>query len=63
MVGRTVEVLVEERNVRVPPQVMGRTTHGYIVYLEGEIDELQGKLVNVEIESSQNWYLSGKIIE
>ena len=63
MVGRTVEVLVEERNVRVPTQVMGRTTHGYIVYLEGEIDELQGKLVNVEIESSQNWYLSGKMIE
>ena len=50
MVGRTVEVLVEERNVRVPTQVMGRTTHGYIVYFEGEIDELQGKIVNVEIE-------------
>ena len=28
MMGRTVEVLVEERNVRVPTQVMGRTRHG-----------------------------------
>ena len=63
MVGRTVEVLVEERNVRVPTQVMGRTTHGYIVYFEGEIDELQGKIVNVEIESSQNFYLSGRKID
>ena len=63
MVGRTVEVLVEERNVRVPTQVMGRTTHGYIVYFEGEIDELQGKIVNVEIESSQNFYLSGRQID
>jgi tRNA-2-methylthio-N6-dimethylallyladenosine synthase len=59
MLGRTVEVLVEERNVRVPTQVMGRTTHNYIVYLEGDIDELQGELVNVHIESCQSFYLSG----
>lgn len=60
MVGRTVEVLVEERNVRKPTQVMGRTTHGYIVYFDGEIDDLQGKLVNVKIESSETFYLVGR---
>ena len=38
MMGRVEEVLVEERNVRVPTQVMGRTTHGYIVYCEGDIE-------------------------
>jgi len=63
MMGRVVEVLVEERNVKVPTQVMGRTTHGYIVYFEGDIDELRGSLVNVEIEKCQRYYLAGKITE
>lgn len=59
MVGQTVEVLVEERNIRIPTQVMGRTRHGYIVYLDGEIDELQGELVHVKIESSEAFFLAG----
>lgn len=63
MMGRTVEVLVEERNVRVPTQVMGRTTHGYIVYFDGDIDELRGKLVNVKIEQTQQFHLKGSIVE
>ena len=63
MVGRIVEVLVEERNVRVPTQVMGRTRHGYIVYLPGEIEELQGKLVSAKIETSEAFYLAGSRVE
>jgi tRNA-2-methylthio-N6-dimethylallyladenosine synthase len=51
MLGKTVEVLVEERNVRVPTKVMGRTRHNYIVYFDGDIDELQGELVNVHIDT------------
>mmetsp|Transcript_25555 Transcript_25555/g.43631 ORF Transcript_25555/g.43631 Transcript_25555/m.43631 type:complete len:779 (-) Transcript_25555:99-2435(-) len=61
MMGRVVEVLVEERNVKKPTQVMGRTTHGYIVYFDGDIDELRGNLVNVEIDTCQRYYLAGKI--
>lgn len=63
MLGRTEEILVEERNVKIPTQVMGRTRHGYITYFPGEIDELRGKLVNVKIEDCQTWYLSGKMVE
>lgn len=59
MLGRTEEVLVEERNVKVPTQVMGRTTHGYIVYFDGDIEELRGELVNVKIDNCQTYYLSG----
>jgi len=59
MMGRTEEVLVEERNVKLPTQVMGRTTHGYIVYFDGDIDELRGKLVNVKIDNCMTYYLSG----
>ena len=63
MVGRVVEVLVEERNVRLPTQVMGRTRHGYIVYFPGEIEELQGELVNVKIETSEAFYLAGSRVD
>lgn len=62
MIGRTVEVLVEERNVRVPTQVMGRTRHNYIVYCDGDIDKLRGVLVKVQIDSCESFYLSGKIV-
>lgn len=60
MMDRTVEVLVEERNVKKPTQVMGRTTHGYIVYFDGDIDELRGQLVNVRIDVCKMYYLSGE---
>ena len=62
MMGREVEVLVEERNVKVPTQVMGRTTHGYIVYFEGDIGELRGQLINVKIDTCEKFYLAGKVI-
>jgi tRNA-2-methylthio-N6-dimethylallyladenosine synthase len=62
MLGRVEEILVEERNVKVPTQVMGRTTHGYIVYFDGDIDELRGKLVNVRIDVCQTYYLAGTMV-
>lgn len=62
MMGRTVEVLVEERNVKIPTQVFGRSTHGYVVYFDGNIDELRGKLVNVEIIACQSFSLTGSFV-
>lgn len=62
LMGETVEVLVEERNIKVPSQVMGRTRHGYIVYVPGEIDDLQGKLVKVKIDTCETYYLAGSIV-
>jgi tRNA-2-methylthio-N6-dimethylallyladenosine synthase len=61
MLGRTVEVLVEERNIRFPTKVMGRTRHNYIVYFDGDIGELQGELVNVHIDSCEAFFLSGRM--
>lgn len=63
MMGRTLEVLVEDRNVKRPRQVMGRSTHGYIVYCNGDIDELRGKIVNVKIDECKTYYLSGSIVD
>jgi len=63
MMGRTVPVLVEERNVKVPTQVMGRTRHGYIVYCEGDIDELRGQTIQVKIDTTETYYLAGSMVE
>jgi tRNA-2-methylthio-N6-dimethylallyladenosine synthase len=63
MMDRTVDVLVEERNVKIPTQVMGRTRHGYIVYCDGDIDELRGTLVNVKIDTCETYHLAGKRVE
>jgi len=61
MVGREVEVLVEGRNVKIPTQVFGRTEHGYLVYFEGLIEELEGKMVDVKIVDSGTYSLTGEI--
>jgi len=63
LLGQVVEVLVEERNVKIPTQVMGRTRHGYIVYCNGDIDTLRGERVMVRIDSCQTYHLIGQRIE
>ena len=60
---RRARILVEERNVKIPTQVMGRTTHGYIVYFDGDIDLLRGKLVNVKIHTCATYSLTGSFVE
>lgn len=63
LVGKTLEILVEERNVRNPIQVLGRTRQGFTCYMTGNIDELRGKTVKAEITSAKNYHLVGKIVD
>jgi tRNA-2-methylthio-N6-dimethylallyladenosine synthase len=63
LLGRTVPVLIEERNVKMPTRVMGRTRHNYIVYCEGDIDLLQGQTVQVKIEETETYHLVGTIVD
>eukprot|EP00536_Pseudo-nitzschia_multiseries_P017280 jgi/Psemu1/224359/e_gw1.1468.7.1 len=58
--GRTVEVLVEDKNPRKPGQVMGRTRQGRQVFFDGDIDALKGELVDVEITEARTWSLMGR---
>ena len=59
--GRLEEVLVEQRNIKDPKQVKGRTRQGCPVFLEGDIDELKGELVPVRITEAFNYYLVGEM--
>ena len=57
-----VEVLVEERNPKNPDQVMGRTRQGRLVFFDGDINSLVGKLVQVKVTEARPWSLSGEIV-
>ncbi|MBC8121868.1 MAG: TRAM domain-containing protein, partial [Gemmatimonadaceae bacterium] len=57
--GRIEEVLVEEANARYPGQVLGRTRTNRLVFFQGEIEALRGKLVPVLIRESRAFSLSG----
>jgi len=50
---------VEERNPKNINQVMGRTRQGRLVFFDGNINDLMGKLVEVEIKETRPWSLSG----
>jgi tRNA-2-methylthio-N6-dimethylallyladenosine synthase len=57
--GRVVEVLVEERNIKNPRQVMGRNRQNRPVFFDGDLSELKGKLVPVLVEETRPWSLTG----
>jgi len=61
--GKIVEVLVEDRNPKNREEVMGRTRQGRQVFFEGEIDDLNGKLVDVKITEAGTWSLIGQMQE
>jgi tRNA-2-methylthio-N6-dimethylallyladenosine synthase len=62
-IGTTQEVLVEDVNMKNPSQVMGRNPHSKLVYFEGNISELRGKMVMVEITAAKIHTLTGKLVQ
>jgi len=62
--GQIVDVLVEDRNKKqnLTPGVMGRTRQNRQVFFDGNIDELQGRTVSVEIIEARPWSLMGKMV-
>jgi tRNA-2-methylthio-N6-dimethylallyladenosine synthase len=61
-VGKTVEVLVEDRNPRNSDQVVGRTRQNRQVFFDGNIGELKGTLIHVKIVEARTWSLVGEIV-
>eukprot|EP00595_Chromulina_sp_UTEXLB2642_P002048 CAMPEP_0196763902 /NCGR_PEP_ID=MMETSP1095-20130614/4978_1 /TAXON_ID=96789 ORGANISM="Chromulina nebulosa, Strain UTEXLB2642" /NCGR_SAMPLE_ID=MMETSP1095 /ASSEMBLY_ACC=CAM_ASM_000446 /LENGTH=432 /DNA_ID=CAMNT_0042118123 /DNA_START=165 /DNA_END=1463 /DNA_ORIENTATION=+ len=61
-VGRIQEVLVEDVNIKNPSQVYGRNPHSRIVFFDGSINELKGKIVPVEITAARPYGLNGVIV-
>ena len=58
--GRTVEVLVEQRNPKNIAQVKGRNRQGCPVFFDGDADSLVGKLVLVKVTEALTYSLVGE---
>jgi tRNA-2-methylthio-N6-dimethylallyladenosine synthase len=61
--GRVEQVLVERESEKFPGQVTGRTRTNKVVYFEGNIASLQGKLVHVKITQARAFCLLGTLLE
>ncbi|MFO8040992.1 MAG: tRNA (N6-isopentenyl adenosine(37)-C2)-methylthiotransferase MiaB [Sodalinema sp.] len=60
--NRVEEVLVEEQNPKDPTQVMGRTRGNRLTFFEGNLEELKGKTVSVEISEVRPFSLTGRVL-
>ncbi|HAA89937.1 MAG TPA: tRNA (N6-isopentenyl adenosine(37)-C2)-methylthiotransferase MiaB [Peptococcaceae bacterium] len=59
--GQTWEILVEGRSKNNPQRWSGRTRTNKVVVFQGNGNDLTGKLVDVQIEAPQSWYLLGSL--
>lgn len=53
MVGRVQEVLAENINKKNPLQIVGRNPHSRLVYFEGNIASLKGRIVPMPITDAR----------
>jgi tRNA-2-methylthio-N6-dimethylallyladenosine synthase len=60
---RVEEILVEAANPKNPTQVMGRTRTNRLTFFAGNIDPLQGKLVQVKITDARPFSLTGDRVD
>ncbi|CCQ62602.1 tRNA-i(6)A37 methylthiotransferase [Crocosphaera watsonii WH 0401] len=60
--GRIEEVLVEDQNPKDNSQVMGRNQGNRLTFCKGNIDELKGQLIKVEITEVRAFSLTGEAI-
>jgi len=61
--GRMEEVLVEDQNPKDQSQVMGRTRGNRLAFFQGDINQLRGKMVRVQIQEVRAFSLSGELVE
>lgn len=60
--GRTEEILVEAQNPKDSSQVMGRTRGNRLTFFSGEIEDLKGQIVPVQITEVRPFSLSGVVM-
>jgi tRNA-2-methylthio-N6-dimethylallyladenosine synthase len=60
--GRTEEILVEAGNPKNPLQVVGRTRTNRLVFTDGDINQLHGKLIPILITEARAFSLTGKSV-
>ena len=60
--GKTMEVLVEEKNDHIEGYMTGRLGSNLIVHFKGE-ESLLGKIVNVHLDEAKGFYFMGTLAQ
>ncbi|MEM9450811.1 MAG: tRNA (N6-isopentenyl adenosine(37)-C2)-methylthiotransferase MiaB [Cyanobacteria bacterium P01_E01_bin.6] len=61
--NRIEEVLIEGQNQKQPNQVMGRTRTNRLAFCPGDIQELQGKLVKIQVTEVRAFSITGQRVD
>lgn len=61
-VGRIEAVLVEDQNPKEPTQVMGRTSGNRLTFFDGNIDQLRGQIIPIQITAARAFSLTGEAV-
>jgi tRNA-2-methylthio-N6-dimethylallyladenosine synthase len=61
--GRIEEILIEDQNPKDPTQVMGRTRGNRLTFVAGNLDELRGQVIPVEITHARPFSLTGTAVQ
>ena len=60
--GRVMPVLVEDVSVKNPSLCVGRIPHSRLCYFQGDISQLKGRVVDVEITEAKSYSLVGRLV-
>ncbi len=60
--GKTVEILVEEKNTKDSEMLTGRMDNNLLVHFKGD-ESLLGNLVKVKLDESKGFYFIGTLVE
>ncbi|NJK29127.1 MAG: TRAM domain-containing protein, partial [Acaryochloris sp. SU_5_25] len=58
--NRIETILVEDQNPKDPTQVMGRTRGNRLTFFPGNIEELRGQIVEVQVTEVRPFSLTGQ---
>jgi tRNA-2-methylthio-N6-dimethylallyladenosine synthase len=61
--GRIEEVLVEDQNPKDPSQVMGRTRGNRLTFFTGNLEELKGQIVPIQVTEVRAFSLTGERLQ
>ena len=62
LVGNTYSILIEGVSRENPDMLLGKTTTGKTIFVEGSLSEYGGRIVNVRVTKAASWVIYGEMI-
>lgn len=63
LVGNTYPILIEGTSRENPDMLLGKTTTGKTIFVEGSLSEYGGRIINVRVIKAASWVIYGEITD